>query len=277
MEKRFHKTGPVTIHPERLSIPLKTGKPTVWAVWNDLFHKDVDPDFILRAFAWMDRTPQHTFLVLTKRPENMLKFCREYGLIPSGLPSPACTTPSGVEVPENVWMGCTICNQQETDEKIPVFLRAPGKKFLSIEPILGRVDLLDVRFSRSSRYNVLEGCGINTNSLCQSIPNAYCNKIDAVICGGETGPGARPMNPDWVRSLRDQCEVSGTPFFFKQWGEFATVETIHSDLYPEKDFDMIDPDGRGYWRVGKKKAGRALDGRFHGELPWHKANTMEAK
>ncbi len=117
----------------------------------------------------------------------------------------------------NVWLGVTAENQQAADERIPILLQiSAAVRFVSVEPMLGPVDLTGIRFNRSVLVNVLEGCGINLKSYTQSIPNVFCNKIDWVIGGGETGPGARPCYPDWVRSLKDQCQDAGVPFFLKQ-------------------------------------------------------------
>lgn len=128
-------------------------------------------------FCTMDSMPQHTFLLLTKRPEQMRCFQEAFVHVSRG-------------IPRNIWLGVTICNQEEAIDKIPTLLDTPAsKRFLSVEPMLGPVDL--TRF----------------------LPG-----LDWVICGGETGNGARPMHPDWVRSLRDQCVEAGVPFYFKGWG-----------------------------------------------------------
>ncbi|MEI7752405.1 MAG: DUF5131 family protein [Candidatus Omnitrophota bacterium] len=142
--------------------------------------------------------------------------------------------------PENVYPGLTVCNQKEADKKIPVFLQVPGKKFLSIEPMLGPVDLSGIAMKCAESGTDCGGGIQEKRPGCwkgNCMGNAH---VDAVILGGETGPGARPMHPDWVRSVRNQCQVAGVPFFFKQWGTF----------------------GRS------KKCGRLLDGRTHDELPW---------
>ena len=95
-----------------------------------------------------------------------------------------------------------------------------------------------------------------------------------MILGGETGPGARPMHPEWVRSVRDQCAAAGVPFFFKQWGEFAPENSIYVDgsplsvtFYNNAQMDVCD-NGERVYRVGRKRAGRLLDGRTYDELPW---------
>jgi len=253
MEKRFHKEGPVTVHPDRLSIPLKTKRPTVWAVWNDLYHKDVPIEFRHEVYAHMIAWTRHTFLVLTKRPQTMADYLlSEIPLIKSeGMPR--CQ-----DLMDNVWHGLTVCNQQEANEKIPVFLKVPGRKFLSIEPMLGPIDL-----------HTLTGRHEDHPEINSRIFERQIDGISAVLCGGETGPGARPTHPDWIRSIRDQCAESGTPFFFKQWGEFVPLDMVKQEDRPRRRF-YVSPGGQFPWmfKVGRKKAGRAMDGTTYDSLPW---------
>ena len=243
-------TGCIATHTDRLDIPLKRRKSTVYAVWNDLFHEDVPDEFRFQTYEVMACGPeQHTYLILSKRPHIMAAFWDKHR--------------GGAEEVRNVWHGLTVCNQQEADEKIPVFLQAPGKKFLSLEPLLGPVDLHLARSDR--RVHILEKS--------KSFPyvqhsGKYSNLIGCVILGGETGPGARPMHPDWVRSIRDQCSAAGVPFFFKHWGEW-----VH---YIQYSFGVGLPclsavkAENELYRVGRKAAGRLLDGRTHDALPWVK-------
>lgn len=136
----------------------------------------------------------------------------------------------------NIWLGVTVCNQAEADAKIPLLLQVPAAvRFVSIEPMLGPVEI--------GEY--LSPIGAETCNYGEAHWRKECDcrqsALDWVISGGETGPGARPMHPDWVRSLRDQCTEAGVPFFFKGWG--------------------------GYGPIGKKAAGRVLDGRTWEEFP----------
>lgn len=129
MEKRFHKgeEGKVVVHPERLEIPLKRKKPTVFAVWNDLFHDDVPRCFQERAFCVMGDITQHTFLVLTKRPEIMKDFVIWFSDIYQYEKS-------------SIWLGTTIENQEQADKRIPILLQIPAaKRFVSIEPMLSAI------------------------------------------------------------------------------------------------------------------------------------------
>lgn len=220
-------------HPEYMN-RLKTKRPTVFAVWNDLYHENVSEEFILNFYGYSSYFPQHTILVLTKRPQRIAEIAGRLNI-------------------NHVWHGITVCNQAEADEKIPIFLQVPGKKFLSIEPMLSLINLnLDWQ-NDLARWD----------STGRDLP---LHKIDAIILGGETGPGARPLHPDWVRSVRDQCAAAGVPFFFKQWGEWwgdrkLTTRTKQSVIMGDTVMH----------RVGRKNAGRELDGRTHDELPWVKA------
>lgn len=248
----------VTLHPERLDEPLHWRKPSRIFVCSmgDLFHDDVPDRFIDQLFWEMGHTHQrHTFLILTKRPERMrdwlLKAYRENAPY------------------TNVRLGVTAENQEQADKRIPILLEIPATvRFVSIEPMLGPVDLTQIEFDKYTRMNVLEGAGISLRSQAQSIPNAFCNKLDQVICGGETGPGARPMHPDWARQDRDQCQAAGVKFFFKQHGEWVPNDQRWHDhdhlSFTQKHIDL---DGVMMCRVGKKTAGRLLDGREWNEIP----------
>ena len=256
-----------TIHPERLDEPFRWKKPRRVFVcsMSDLFHEDVPYEFIYDIWDVMVKNRQHTFLILSKRPDRMQSFIERVMVNRMDYAYMLGNTPEGKEARkwalkpvQNVWLGVTAENQQRADERIPILLEIPAAvRFVSVEPMLGLVDLTGIRFDRNTIMNVLEGCGINRLSPCQSIPNAFCEKINWVICGGETGPGARPMHPDWVRSLRDQCQDSGVPFFFKQWGEFEYLRQ-----------GAKNGDGKIVaHKVGKKRAGRLLDGREWNEMP----------
>jgi protein gp37 len=162
------------------------------------------PDLVeprARLFQLIAATPMLDWLLLTKRPENINRLVADYAGDCAWLEE---TINKGVS---NVWLGTTVENHEHANKRIPWLLDtfAPVK-FLSCEPLLGPVDLMDVKFPRA-RMNVLSGYGIVTHGVAaQSIPNAGCDRIDWVIVGGESGHGARPMNPDWARALLDQCQ-----------------------------------------------------------------------
>lgn len=216
MEKRFHRgeEGEIVVHPERLDIPLRTRKPTVFCVWNDLFHPMVSTLFIAGVFEKMMESDRHTFLVLTKRPEVVLNLMRSTTFDIRGLP-------------RNLWLGVTAENQEQADKRIPILLQIPAaKRFVSIEPMLSKIDLEML----PHEYDGISGCySALTGEWWPAVGDYRVEernkiqtpKLDLVILGGETGPHARPMHPDWVRSVRDQCAAAGVPFFFKSWGEWA--------------------------------------------------------
>jgi protein gp37 len=192
----------ITVHPHVLDLPLKWAQPRRVFVnsMSDLFHEGVSDDYVTGVFDVMRRAHWHTFQVLTKRSSRLLSLG------------------SKLRWPENVWMGVSVEDASvlgRVDD-----LRAatgPAVKFLSIEPLLGPLNNLDI-----------EG-------------------IDWVIVGGESGPGARPMVAEWVRPIRDTCQRSEVPFFFKQWGG-----------------------------VNRKKTGRTLDGRIWGESPDNPKNLLKS-
>ena len=174
----------VVLHPERLGIPLRWRKPRRVFVnsMSDLFHELVPYAYVGRVFEVIARCPQHTFQVLTKRPERM-----SYVLGPRGCGFYAVAGPVPCPQP-NVWLGTSIENDRWVARADALRMTAAAVRFISAEPLLGPLPSLDL------------------------------TGIDWVIVGGESGPGHRPMDIDWGRSLRDQCQDAGVAFFFKQWG-----------------------------------------------------------
>ena len=218
---RAHWTGQVRTVPEKLAEPLKWKKPRMVFVnsMSDLFHEDVPDEYIAAVFGVMAACPQHTFQVLTKRSERLRHW---FAWLPRHYDGPRRTDlPWYTEdlvtrlklAPEtdwplpNVWLGVSVEDQRRADERIPHLLRTPAAvRFLSVEPLLGPVDLeravpcgyyCDPAVGHVDHYPALDG-------------------IHWVIVGGESGPGFRPMNLDWARSIRDQCQAAGVPFFYKQ-------------------------------------------------------------
>lgn len=193
----------VTLHPDRLEQPLRWKKPRRVFVpsMGDLFHDDVPFMAIAKIFGVMHSCKQHVFMVLTKRPERMKEFF-EWFVGPEWRGAWAHEYP-------HVWLGVTAENQQRADERIPILLQIPAAvRFVSVEPMLGVVDLvaaLDAAIGIEGKVEIPAVDGID-------------NWLHWVICGGETGPGARPTHPDWVRSLVLQCKNAGVPIFVKQMG-----------------------------------------------------------
>ena len=182
----------------------------------------------------------------------------------------------------NVWIGATICNQEEADRDIPKLLATPARvRFLSMEPLLGPVDLTSIRIPLAGESFTKGDVLVHKSTLDRGAPRAA---VDWVIVGGESGPHARPMHPEWVRALRDQCDEAGVPFLFKQHGEWLATEFCDDDMamIPSKKTVYVRQDGSFHdgsngvdffggdqetaW-VGKKAAGRVLDGRTWDGLP----------
>jgi protein gp37 len=208
---------------------------------------DLDP-WRIRLWKIIAETPHLDWLLLTKRPRRMAGWAAEHGW------------------PENAWAGVSVENQAAAYQRVEHLLDVPARvRFLSCEPLLGAVDL---RVSLEAGY---ESNG----------PEGWCSlpsPIHWIIAGGESGRHARPMHPDWVRSLRDQAAANDVPFFFKQWGEWAPEAdaTAHGAVHPLAfDRSLMGRAtpwhhfglGAMTWRVGKKAAGRLLDGREHLALP----------
>lgn len=206
--------------------------------------------------------PELDFLLLTKRPENVMGIVTRHD----------CSTTPGYNwsFPDNLWIGTSVEDQKTADERIPHLLKIPAKvRFLSCEPLLGPVDLRGL-FDYCPSHDFAAGFCVG-----------YCpdrQYIHWVIVGGESGANARPMHPDWVRSLRDQCTDAGVSFFFKQWGEWVPLDVLQNEYLA----DWMSGDGFGYCiteapgftqlrdgmaRMGKKRAGRMLNGVFWSEFP----------
>ncbi len=235
-----HFNGKIRLRTDNLLLPAKTRKPTVFAIWNDLFHEKVLFEFIAAAFGIMAWADQHVYLVLTKRPERMLewfKWIEKQTIKHFTQPHPVLKCAfhaTRFEVPHkillalsdksdstwplhNVWLGVTAENQSTANERIPLLLQTPAKKrFVSIEPMLAEVDLMSVQTDNHCRLNVVKGCGVDMCSPWQSIPNVWCEKLDWVILGSETGPNARNSHIAWIRNVRDQCQIAQIPLFLKQ-------------------------------------------------------------
>lgn len=247
-------TGAIRLVPEVLDKPLRWKKTRRIFVnsMSDLFHPDVPLDFLDRIFAVMSLASHHTFMILTKRPERM----REY--ITYRAAKNFSHLKHVVWPLPNVWLGVSVENQKAADERISLLLQTPAAvRFLSCEPLLGPVDL-----SKWLPWDLFR------RNMDMYEPNPNYRGIDWIIVGGESGPNARPMHPDWVRSIRDQCVAAEVPFFFKQWGEWAQIHELRCNEpgIKGKLWYNFDPD-TSVCRIGKKAAGRELDGRTWDEMP----------
>lgn len=233
---------PVLI-PKELGRLAKLRKPTLIFLCDmtDFFLESI-PDIMRdEVFATVAQTPNAIVQILTKRPGNAARYFARREERGHVWPLP------------NVWLGVSVEDQKRADERIPTLLAIPANvRFLSIEPLLGPVDL-----------------------------SAYlAGGIHWVIVGGESGRGVRPMHPDWARAIRDQCVALDIRFFFKQWGEWAPLDLADNTIPDRAAVCLVKPngtvirpyrllDGHGVEmvRVGKQAAGRLLDGRTWDEMP----------
>lgn len=261
----------------------------------DVFDNEVPVQWRRDLFDLIEATPQLDWLLLTKRIGNARSLYGEAYL------------DSARPWPENVWLGATVVNQEEAARDIPKLLAVPAaKRFLSIEPLLGPVDLRSLPYGEGEmdclkayawEQAIDQWRGTSDDwvedfedwygvTLSDGLTGPMHNSIDWVIVGGESGPGARPMHPDWVRGLRDQCNAAGVPFFFKQWGSWrepaegeafstamgraqktpafivARTGTVHCF-----ENEATRTGAKPMLMVGKKAAGRLLNGREWNEVP----------
>lgn len=205
-----------------------------------------------RLWTLIAETPHLDWLLLTKRPDVMLRL---WPWQPDA-------------VPHNVWAGVTLEDQRRANERIPVLLRVPARvRFLSCEPLLGPVDLDDIESPDGDDFSALDRIDADQDSEAHG---EEFHTVDWVIAGGESGPGARPMKPDWARALRDQCANAGVPFFLKQWGDWWPVQQWQYESGREKpketELECL-PNQECFIRLGKAKAGSLLDGREHKAWP----------
>lgn len=271
-------SGKLALAPEHiLTQPLRWRRPRRIFVnsMGDLFHEDAPDTWIDRVFAVMALAPQHTFMVLTKRSARM----RDYVGTRAGdwmLHWPDAARKAGALLGDvaalgavpfplpNVWLGVSTEDQRRADERVPDLLATPAAiRFISAEPLLGPLNLFSLNERRGERgtitdwHDALRGLRFG--------PSEETAKLDLIIAGGESGPKARPMHPDWARSLRDQCAAAGTAFFFKQWGEYFPIDIKHQATRDTWDGPVIN--GQPMARVGKRAAGRLLDGVVHNSMP----------
>lgn len=287
--------GVVREAPERLLMKpfrWKKGKMIFVNSMGDLFHESVPDHAIDKVFAVMALCPQHTFQVLTKRAERMREYMADIDARGDAINGYAGEMMHWDEMPQrepgplsNVWLGVSAEDQTRADARIPHLLATPAAvRFVSCEPLLGAIDLTDIPWPKD-RPKFPETDDISdSRSALRVIENT---KLDWVIAGGESGPGARPPHPDWFRSLRDQCQQADVPFFFKQWGSWGPERPPNyyppgnKGGKPSHQSAALMPDGSRYrpshpddWQTAttmylarKENTGATLDGREHREWP----------
>ena len=246
--------------------PLKATKPRTILVCSmgDLFHESVPDEWIDEVIAVIYRTPQHRYMILTKRPASMNRYFFKGGVVR--------VTGEYDYVLPNLALGVSIEDQKTADDRIPILLQTPAEKlFVSYEPALGAVKMAD------EWLEICSECG-GTGVECESARIACCpdcrhgkiRGLDLVIMGGESGPKARPTHPDWARSMRDQCKASGVPFHFKQWGKWVYPSQMTEKTFRAWDYwHGTENHHPKPWGFTKQQAGRLLDGVEHnGVIDW---------
>lgn len=303
-------TGRVNLFPRQMEQAFRWRRPRriFLGSMTDLFHENVPDEFLDQLFACVALAPRHTFLVLTKRPERMrayfTRFSRRHhtqvleraamAMFGEDAANAVGNALDGVLAEghnvgwpmRHVILMATVEDQPRADERMPHMIELAGMGWrtgVSIEPMLGPVDLRSVTVSDHGgirkTWDVLGGTS-STHHPVFGGGGVAPGRLSWVICGGESGPHARPMHPDWVRSLRDQCAAVGVPFLFKQWGEWApTREDPYGKAEPRRigehgrntaNLDNCTPDMGNevyVYRVGKYRAGRLLDGVEHNASP----------
>ncbi len=295
-------TGEVRFNREWLTQPLQWKRPRkiFVAAHGDLFHENVPDDVLDQVFAVMAAAPQHTFQVLTKRsararaylssPETLGRIIAALQALSEKLgPGKSSRDPMGgagwnafaaaknLQIGpkqsswpgwplSNVWLGVSVEDQRRADERIPDLLVTPAAvRWISAEPLLGPVDLRNIRPQDRAELDALRGMDFD-----QGLP---CARLDWVVVGGESGPGARPMQAEWAQALRDQCADAGVAYLFKQHGAWIDVSQLRhlegwtgGPGFGRFDHCEYDQDAECL-RVGKKAAGRLLDGVEHNGFP----------
>jgi protein gp37 len=264
-------TGKVLLNKKVSLDPMKWSRPRRIFVCahGDLFHEAVPDHWIDFVLNMAFLAPQHTYQILTKRPERMREYMRmvleetaeqtAYRFGVSRLHAGLADVPKDELQdinwpPPNVWLGTSVEDQQRADERVPVLLDTPAaKRWLSMEPLLGPVDIMPwVKHFTFPAHIDSGGKGHWEKPI-----------VDWVVVGGESGPGSRPMHPDWLVSLHNQCEAAGVPFLFKQWGDHTADQ-----IGPEDARSIHHPPGHViFTRVGKRAAGRKLFGVEHDGYP----------
>jgi protein gp37 len=214
----------VATHPQALGEPLRWRRPRRIFVCSmaDLFHARVPDAFIAQVFAVMAATPQHAYQVLTKRPGRMARLVGSDAFPQAVFDRAAAHGVASLTWPlPNAWLGTSVEDQQRADQRIPKLLAAPAAvRFLSCEPLLGPIDLTPWLpcHCPDGPASMPVGCAVCAHSANGRLGPEHATTPDWVIVGGESGPDHRPVDPDWVRRLRDQALAAGVAFFFKQWG-----------------------------------------------------------
>ncbi|KNY21731.1 phage Gp37/Gp68 family protein [Methylobacterium sp. ARG-1] len=300
-------TGEVRFNEQWLLQPLlwARGRNIFVAAHGDLFHPGVPDEVLDRIFAVMAASSQHTFQVLTKRSGRMRAYLSAPDLVariiavleamsreigpgrnsrdPRGGAGWNCFAAAenlklGNERSswplwplKNVWLGVSAEDQRRADERVPDLLATPAAvRFVSAEPLLGPIDFTSISTMRFRGAEVLNSLTGELQGMFGDPCRTTLPPLSWIIVGGESGPGARPMHPDWARQIRDACAAAGTAYLFKQWGAWGPGSLFPDAIPGSRSYDFGDSslgDDQSVWLVGKKVAGRLLDGVEHNGFP----------
>ena len=246
---RDREFGDVREHPEELGKTTELKKPHKIFVGSitDIFHDNVSKQFLDWILSEVLINKKHIYQVLTKRTKRMQQYFTDKSI------------PGGNVIP-NLWLGTSVEDQKFADIRIPYLLVTPAAvRWLSIEPLLDDIQLEPLIWKYVSQKQ------------------PYNEALNWVVVGGESGPGARPMNLKWVRSLRDQCKTMGIPFFFKQWGSWIGAERVDNDMIRDQNhnvhykkqvkFHQFDDQYYAIKLKGKHDAQPMIDGKYYQEFP----------
>lgn len=289
-----HFTGEVRPQWQDIDKIGRARKPQVYTFWNDLFHPGVEEEFVTSVMLRILTRPQHFYIICTKRPERALEYFQSC--------YPDLILLNGGDhrniLARRLMLMTTAENQELADRRLPFLLQIPGVMHgVSVEPGLGVVDLTNINCPSALQPGwCITGDANKFNALSDDEDHFLdaINHLDLVICGGESGPHARPMHPDIPRKLRDDCVTAGRPFFLKSLGEWVPALSLSGEegiefwkIKGKRDNSWGTLDQEGNWfppwngrqwddssegecsmyRVGKKAAGRILDGRTWDEVP----------
>lgn len=282
--------GQVRFNEAWLNQPLswKTPRKIFVAAHGDLFHEGVTDEQLDAVFDVMARCGQHTFQVLTKRADRLRKYIEDFPVRRAMFDSHAGLDWAPWPLP-NVWLGVSVEDQARADERIPLLLDTPAAlRWISAEPLLGPINLNHVKFFDRTLADGAHEAGwesaLNGKRFDpwndEEMESEGHPRLDWVVVGGESGScrEARPLHPEWTRLIRDQCADEGVAFLFKQWGSWQPIDKWQGGPTPQRAI-MLDaspcPDdavpqdvgAHRFVHVGKKAAGRLLDGVLHDGYP----------
>lgn len=261
-----------TVHYDQFYEPRKWRNPqrvfvcSMGDLFDPIHTNKVFESLIQEMSVWNGK---HTFMLLTRNPLTMLHFSEIW-----------CENYRVKQLPDNIWCGVSASNQEEANRLIPELIQVPAAvRFVSIEPMTGPIRLMHTEQDQSHYHNFLTG-EYKLFPIITKTP-----KLDWVIVGGMTGPGSIPMHPQWVRSIKDECLATNTPFFFKSWGDWVSADFVEGRMKSSRwkwiDFkngdlcNALDPFPEAnethhhelMARIGRKKAGHLLDGIEYRQFP----------